>query len=96
MGQLSQNITPALRRELEMLLQARDELKLRIHLAKADAKSEWGRLEHTYRRVEEEIQHAAHASREPLEQLGDAAKRLVNELRQGYARVKTQLHERPD
>jgi len=80
-------------RELDSLARSRDELKLQIHLAKADAKSEWERLERTFRRIEEEVQRSASASKEPLAQLGDAARALLVELKSGYERVKGELSE---
>ncbi|MFI5308820.1 MAG: hypothetical protein ACHQ53_15795 [Polyangiales bacterium] len=81
----------ALQRELELLGKARDELKVQMHLAKAEAREEWTRLETTWQRVQGELKRASSHAKEPVKDMGDAARSLVDELKRGYARVKAQL-----
>jgi ElaB/YqjD/DUF883 family membrane-anchored ribosome-binding protein len=89
----TQEIKDTLQRELDALSQARDELKLKLHLAKAEAKTEWNKLESTWQRVQEEFQHTKSGAEQPLRDMGKAAKTLLEELRNGYARVREQLKE---
>jgi len=78
-------------REIDELRRLRDELKVRIHLAKADAKDRWEELEHRFRRLESKGHQIAQASEEPLRDVRDAAKRLIDEIREGYRRIRDAL-----
>ena len=78
-------------RELDALQTLRDELKLKAHLAKADVKDELSRLETKWERVEQELKRSAGQMKQPLEALGQDAKSLVRELKQGYEGVKRRL-----
>ena len=53
-------------REIDELRRMRDELNVRIHLAKADAKDRWNELEHEFRRLEAKGHQIAQISEEPL------------------------------
>ena len=88
---MSQDLKDTFQKELDLLSKARDELKLQLHLAKADAKSEWARLETTWQRVNEQLQLTRNGTEQPLKDISAAAKTLLEELRGGYARVREQL-----
>jgi len=81
----------ALQRELELLAKARDELRVQMHLAKNEAKGEWKRLEDTWQRVETEIRRVGEHAKEPVHDMGGAARSLIDELKRGYARIKAEL-----
>jgi len=87
----TQDLKDTLQKDLELLEKARDELKLQMHLAKADAKSEWAKLESTWQRVQEQVQQTRHGAEQPLKDISSAAKALFEELRSGYARMREQL-----
>jgi len=70
--------------EVAELRRARDELRVRIHLGKADARDLWDRLEQRFSELEGHARRAAQRSSGPLQELGDAARHLVEELRAGY------------
>jgi hypothetical protein len=89
----SQDMKDTLQKDLELLGKARDELKLQMHLAKADAKSEWAKLEATWTRINEQLQLTRNGTEQPLKDLTSAAKTLLEELRGGYARVREQLKQ---
>jgi predicted nucleic acid-binding Zn-ribbon protein len=89
----AKEVKAGLQRELEMLAKARDELKLQIQLAKADARDEWKKLESTWLGIEAEIKRIGEQSREPVKDMATAARALMEELRRGYERIKTQLKE---
>jgi acetoin utilization protein AcuB len=80
-----------LQREIDELRRVRDELKVRIHLAKADAKDRWDELDHQFRRLEAKGHQIAQASEEPLRDVRDAARLLVDEIREGYRRIRDAL-----
>ena len=83
----------AVQRELEALTRARDELRVRIHLAKADARDEWKKLESTWQRVQEEFRRASEHGKSPVREMGTALRTLIDELKQSYARIREQLKE---
>jgi chromosome segregation ATPase len=94
MGEQSKNrrdLVASIEREVALLEQARDELKLQLGLAKAEASAEWKRLESSYKRLEDELGRARSELSGPIRELGGAARGLVDELGRGYARFKEAL-----
>lgn len=85
--ELKQRFTQELR-ELQTL---RDELKVKIHLAAADARDQWDALERKLEKVENELGRVGDHAKEPLEEISAATRNLFDELKKGYARVKEQL-----
>jgi hypothetical protein len=81
----------SIEREIALVKKARDELKLQLGLAKAEATSEWKKLEATYLKLEDELKGMGQELRGPAEELGSAAKGLLDELGRGYARFKDAL-----
>jgi hypothetical protein len=91
----TQDFREGWQRELELLAKVRDELKLQAHLARAEVRDELDRLENTYQRVQEQVQMTRGGTEQPVKELSQAAKSLLEELRNGYARVREQLKNRP-
>jgi hypothetical protein len=87
-----------LQRELDLLSQLREELRLKAHLAKADAKTELDRLETTWLRVQEEIkrvgEHSKESAQEISAEIGVSARKLVDELKTHYSRIKSEIEEK--
>jgi CBS domain-containing protein len=74
--------------ELDELRRVRDELKLQAHLGKADARDVWERLEHRYAELEAQVKHIALRSEAPLHEIGESARKLMDELRNGYRELR--------
>jgi chromosome segregation ATPase len=76
---------------LEHIKQQRDELQVQLHLAKADAKDEWARLESQW----EEIKPKLEATREEVgrtaESVGAALGMAIDELKKGYERLRSRV-----
>jgi len=87
----TKEIKESLQREVEALTKARDELKLQLSLAKSEAKDEWTRLETSFERLQSEIKRIGIDAREPLKDIGVAVQNLVDELKKGVSRVKTEV-----
>jgi hypothetical protein len=71
----------------------RDELKVRLHLGKADARDEWARL-----RLDEKIatlrqraDAAGGEAKDAMKDIGIAVDRLADEIREGLERVRKTL-----
>lgn len=90
-SQHRRELIESIEREVALLEQARDELKLQLGLAKAEASAEWKRLEASFKRLEGELSQARSELSGPIRELGGAAKGLVDELSRGYARLKDAL-----
>ena len=84
-------IKQSLQREVEALARARDDLKAQLKLAKDEAQVEWSRLENTFERLQLEIRRIGIDAREPLKDIGSAAKNLLGELANGYTRIKREV-----
>lgn len=77
---------------LDRLRTERDELRIKAHLAKAEAKEEWDKLEHKWSDLESK---AAAASKEAREVSGDvrsAFDMLADEIGEAYRRIRRRLH----
>jgi len=90
----AEKIKATLQREIDNLRRTRDELRLQLHLAAADAKDEFDKLETKWVRVEAELNRLGAHTKEPLGDLAHAGRELADELTKGYARIREQLKSR--
>jgi hypothetical protein len=77
-----------LTQELERL---RDELAVRMHLAKAEARDQWEELEKKWEHFRARLEVVGRAAGESAEDVGDALELLGSELKRGYARIRKLL-----
>jgi len=70
--------------DIDALRAARDELKVQMHLAKAEARERWEKLEKKWHHLEARGHVLAEASRESLDDIEEAGRLLVQEIREGY------------
>lgn len=75
----------------QKLLQMRDELKLKMHLAKADAKKEWERLDKKWKKLQGRVDRVEEITADTFEEVGDTTRELLRELGEGYERLKKSL-----
>lgn len=85
------DVKDRIQREITELRGMRDDLKVRMHLAKADAKDLWEKLEKKLHGLESKGRQISQASEEPLRDVREAARLLVDEIRDGYRRIKDAL-----
>jgi hypothetical protein len=69
----------------------RDELKVRMHLAKAEAREEMEKLESRMDALRLKAQSAGSEAKDALKDIGGAAEQLASEIRQGLERVRKTL-----
>ncbi|HET9225504.1 MAG TPA: hypothetical protein VFR31_02470 [Thermoanaerobaculia bacterium] len=80
------------KQEFDTLATLRDELRLQMHLAKAELRDEWNiRLEPTFRLLKTKLDRVEHASAETIEKMRPTLKALSDELREGYERIRKSL-----
>ncbi|MBT8441519.1 MAG: hypothetical protein KJO76_03955 [Gammaproteobacteria bacterium] len=75
----------------EDLRQARDELRVQMHLAKADARDEWEKLEPKWDEFEERLDKLEDAAEDTAEDVGKALSSLGDEIKNGYERIRKAL-----
>lgn len=80
-----------MREMLEKLEQERDELRVRLHLGKAEAKAEWDKLDARIAEMRGRLDRAGDEAGEVMEDVGAAAKLLGEEIRSGFDRVRRML-----
>lgn len=79
--------------EYEQICQLRDEVRLKIHLAGADTRDLFERLEKKWQELGRRLQPVKTAGREAAADISDAARLLMGELGEGYRHVKKALAE---
>jgi len=73
------------------LKRMRDELKLQLHLAKADARTEWDELEKKFNHLEVRIAATGREAKGSAADVGAALGMVAEELKRGYERLKRSL-----
>lgn len=80
-----------LRVMLEKLEQERDELRVRLHLGKAEAREEWDKMDARIADLRGRFDEAGDEAGEVLDDVGAAAKLLGEEIRGGFERIRRML-----
>mgnify|MGYP001565627537 FL=1 len=75
----------------EHLKQQRDELRVKLHLGKAEAKDEWARLEKQWEEVRPKLDAAREEAGKTAESVGTALSLALEELKKGYERLRNRL-----
>lgn len=82
-------------REFERILQdlerQRDELNLKMHLAKTEAQDEWRELEKKWQEAKPKLDAAAGEAVKTGENVLAGLQLTLEELRKGYARIRSRL-----
>jgi hypothetical protein len=76
---------------LDKLRQERDELRVRLHLGKAELKDEWEALEKKWERLEARMAEAAEGARETSREVGATFGVLSEEIGEAYRRIRARL-----
>ncbi len=70
------------------LIQTRDELRVQMHLARADARDEWDELEGKWAEFERKMDKVEEAAEDAAKEIGSALSTLGAEIREGYQRIR--------
>jgi len=74
------------------LKQERDELRVQIHLAKAEAKDEWEELEKKWEVVENKLAALKRETKDASKDIGAALGVLSEEIANAYKRIRKKLN----
>lgn len=80
-----------LKEVLQRLERERDELKLKVGLAKLEAREEWGELEEKIERLRGRMKVVGSEAREASGDVATALDALADEVREGIARIRKLL-----
>jgi len=78
---------------MEELKQGRDELKLQIHLAKAEAADLWHETEEKWRRLRSQLDNIENGAGDTSKDVGAAAILAAEEIKRGYKRLRQYLKD---
>ena len=88
-----EDLKAALKRELQDLERIRGELRVQLHLGGAEARDAWDKIERKWERVENELGRIGEQAKAPIDEIGNATRSLINEIKQGYNRVRDELKQ---
>jgi hypothetical protein len=90
-GRRMSTLPERLHEDVEKLRQRRDELRVQVDLGKMEAEDAWHEVENRWQRLEGKLRVLAGESKGAAEDVGEAAAMLVDEIREGLARVARRL-----
>ena len=73
------------------LKQERDELRVRLHLLKAELLDEWEDVESKWEHVENKLEHMRDGAKDSAEDIGAALSQVGEEITQAYQRFRDSL-----
>ncbi|MGV7227992.1 MAG: hypothetical protein ACQ9IQ_04955 [Nitrospirales bacterium] len=76
---------------IDDLKQQRDEINVKLHLAKAEVRDEWDKLEPKWEEVKGKMTTVSEAAGQAAESVTAAAGLLADEIKEGYDRIKKAL-----
>jgi hypothetical protein len=88
MTDATNELKAALRKDLDTLRSVRDELCVQANLAKAEARTEWTRLESRFQLLQEELGRVQNHSKGAVHEIEANVGLLVEELKRGYERIR--------
>jgi hypothetical protein len=80
-----------LKKRVNDLKQQRDEINLQLHLAKAEVRDEWDKLEPKWEEVKGKMATVSEVAGQTAESVTAAAGLIVDEIKAGYERIKKAL-----
>ena len=83
--------TDDLKKLIEDLTRQRDEINLQLHLAKAEVRDEWDKLESKWEDVKGKMSTVSEVAGQTAESITAAAGLIADEIKQGYDRIKKAL-----
>jgi hypothetical protein len=77
--------------EIDVLRQGRDELRVQMHLGAAEAREVWEKVEKNWNHLEARLKVIGQVGQESAEDVEEAAKSLIDEIKAGYNHLKSVL-----
>jgi hypothetical protein len=84
-------IRQRLEHDADELRALRDEIEVQMHLGKLDAQDHWNDLEKRWEHAERKLKQLGNAGREAAEDITEATRIVLDEIRSGYEKLKATL-----
>ena len=81
----------ALDEDMDVLRRTRDELRVQVHLGATEAKDAWAQLDHVWHQLQARVNRLGEATHTAVDDVEDATRLLLDELKHGYERIKQAL-----
>ena len=78
---------------VRFLHRERDEIRVKLHLAKSEAQDEWHELEDKWRELRLKAGNVSDVAADVSHDVGAASEILAEEIKLGYARIKKALKD---
>ena len=88
---MKEGVAKLLAEELESLRTLRDELRVKVQLGKQEVRDRWEQTEKSWHDLEAKLDRIERESKQSLENVEEAARNLLKEVREGYRRIKDRL-----
>ena len=88
---MAKDLADRIHDELDILRQTRDELRVQLHLGAAEVRDTWEKLEKGWHQLEGRATRVGDAAQETTEDLEEATRHLLDELKEGYERIRKAL-----
>jgi len=85
------DLTERLSEELAGLRELRDEYRVQMELGRAEVRERWERLEEDWHHLEGKLKLMRNESRGELEEISEAARLLLQQIREGYRHLRSLL-----
>jgi len=82
------NVRNRIDQEAEELRAVRDDLKVRLHLAKLDAEDLWEEIEKKWQHAEAKLKVLGEAGQEAADDVAEAAELVLAEVKEGYDKLR--------
>jgi uncharacterized coiled-coil DUF342 family protein len=84
-------IAEKINEELNDLKRIRDELRVQVHLGAAETRELWEKTEERFGQLESRLGEFKRDVREPLHDVGDATRFLLDEIKDAYREIRGAL-----
>ena len=83
------DLAEKLSEELDELRALRDEIRVQMHLGRAETRERFESLEKSWQQLEAKLKLLREESKQDLADIGRAARSLADEIRDGYRHIKS-------
>ena len=80
-----------LKKLIDDITRQRDEIKVKLHLAKAEVRDEWNKLETKWSEMRGKMETLTDEAEKTTESVTTAAGLLADEIKKGYQRIRNAL-----
>lgn len=85
------SIKDELKKLSDSIRQNRDEIRVQLHLARADVKDEWDDLDAEWKRFLNKVEAVSRDAQDVSDEARETTRKLGHDLKEGYERIRDRL-----